>query len=739
MKRQLFIGTALFAATSIFAQVPAKKYLGLDEISRNKYGNKGMVAHEPVQQAPANAPSAVSGPKSAAAKSKAAAFSWVRLTSSMNVFGVLLSDSKQLTYNEDLNAICLIARRGPGYTAVPNYSNIVGAYSGGILAFVSKDDGVTWDSTIVWNNDTYWARYPQGGFWNPITPSVNTTVDNAYVVVTGPITPAAGGWTGNYFASKSLSVFTNVADAQPGAQIYNDNSNPNPMFDNVNMARLDFQYTDDGRVHALGHIYNDFNSTSPATQVYRGIRYLTGNFNSGVFTWSHDSIMLHQSTVNASVTTAQITNFPMVYGGVGNMAWSENGQIGYAWFVGQRKNSTDNSMGLQPLVWRTTDAGQNWSEIPGINFNDTVKFAPVLKTVERSWDTSGTFQTALRIPHFGPGLAEDMGSIVDKNGNLHLTSMIGSTQWGMYPYVATAQEFTNVVGDGQIYSWSHLGDNIPVMFDFVYNGTANDWNFTVVDTLRTEAPATSPAAANGYGYNYNPWPVYDGGKQSCNARIQLTRSADGAYVFYTWVDTDPNFTQDAVRWNVAPDLYVRMKHADSTKMHPMKFDLTGSPLSPDVFSNARMHSTSTKVKMVGVTTPYNVSIKLPVKVMNSTPLRADLPNTTHFLNASLSFTASAPQPTTDTRLSENAVSATSSVLFPNPTSHDAFLVIDLPHANDVNVTITNIVGQRVMVQSLKGNEGFNQFSVKTEGLSAGVYMVNVRVADGVATKKLVIE
>jgi hypothetical protein len=744
MKTQLLFGTAMLAVTVLTAQAPPKTFpLSLAEISKYKYAVSGTEAQDPPAQGiTSNTPKTVASPVVSSRQSKAAAYSWVRMTSSMNVLGVLLSESKQLSYNEDLDAICLIARRGPGYIASPNYTNITGAYTGAIVAFLSKDDGATWDSTLVWNNDVNWARYPQGGIWNPLGPPTNTNLSNAYVVVTGPITPNAGSWIGNYFASKSLSVFTNVADPQPGAQIFNDNSNPNPMFDELDMARMDFQVTDDGKIHVVGHIWNDFNSTSAATQVFRGIRFLKGSYNSGVFTWSNDSIMLHQSSVGTTVTTAGITSFPRVYGGVGNMAWSEDGQIGYAWFIGQRNNSTDNNMGLQPLVWKTTDGGTNWSEAPGINFNDTVKFAPVLKTVERAWDTSGTFQTALRIPHFGAGVSDRIGSIVDKNGNLHLTTTIGSTQWAMFPFVVAAQEFTNVVGDGQIYTWSHLGDNIPVIYDFVYSHTANDWNFCVIDTLRTEPPAIDPAAPNGYGYSYNPWPVANNLKQSCNARFQLSKSPDGAYIVYTWADSDPNFTQDAVRWNISPDLFLKFKPVDSAKVHPLKINLTGDPLTPAVYANARMHHASNKIKIMGVNTVTlttkivtTISFKIPLRVTNSTPLNSELPNTHHFLNAPLTFS----YVTIIDDLKENGMSAAGSVLFPNPTGGETFLGTELDHSEDVSISVCNILGAQLRSQDVKGTAGHNEIKLDTEGLSRGVYLVNVRIGTGVATKKLIIE
>lgn len=94
-------------------------------------------------------------------------------------------------------------------------------------------------------------------------------------------------------------------------------------------------------------------------------------------------------------------------------------------------------------------------------------------------------------------------------------------------------------------------------------------------------------------------------------------------------------------------------------------------------------------------------------------------------------------------LSENATtiksidSNFSSVeLFPNPTSSETSLQINLVNQSNVTITILNNVGQIVHQSASSLNTGANEVNVDTRTFAAGIYNIIIASQDGSVTKKL---
>ena len=74
-------------------------------------------------------------------------------------------------------------------------------------------------------------------------------------------------------------------------------------------------------------------------------------------------------------------------------------------------------------------------------------------------------------------------------------------------------------------------------------------------------------------------------------------------------------------------------------------------------------------------------------------------------------------------------------LFPNPTADNATLSIELANMADVNITITNVVGQ--VMQSMNATALTNkQFTLNMSDWAAGIYFVRVNVGNDTATYRL---
>ncbi len=290
MKKQLLLGSALLAAISAFPQQGKLKPQVSVENTAQYIARKFEMQMRAVEQGERTSNTTrpigpVNNPNSSAnrsAKSSAIVpITWNPFTASMNIYGSLVSNSKPLQYNDNLNAVSFIHRKSPTYIASP--VPIQTAQSGLIVGMITQDWGNTWDSTLIWNSNTQWARYPQGGVWN--RPG-SIAIDSSYIIATGPITQANTnlGWVGSYFASKKLDTLggagnDSIASTAPGAQQFITNSPPyDANVGKVDFPRLDFSVTDDGVVRSLGFIANNVNGTGPAYG-WRGAKIVKGAFN----------------------------------------------------------------------------------------------------------------------------------------------------------------------------------------------------------------------------------------------------------------------------------------------------------------------------------------------------------------------------------------------------------------------------------------------------------------------------
>jgi hypothetical protein len=88
----------------------------------------------------------------------------------------------------------------------------------------------------------------------------------------------------------------------------------------------------------------------------------------------------------------------------------------------------------------------------------------------------------------------------------------------------------------------------------------------------------------------------------------------------------------------------------------------------------------------------------------------------------------------NTTINVDAVSASSFSVFPNPAS-DVVNVV-LASSDAATVELADLAGQVVSSQAVNGT---NLVAVSTSNVTSGVYVVNVRSANGVATQKVVVK
>jgi hypothetical protein len=686
---------------------------------------------------------------------------WITLSGSMNIYGVSDGDSKPLQYHPGLGAVSFIHRKSFAYQSSPPINTPTAAASGIIVAEVCADminagNGAQWDSTCVWANTALFARYPQGGIYNP---PGNTSLSNAYVLATGPVTNGntSAGWVGSYLASKKLDVYNNVASTASAivngqtitAQQFVANTAPfNTAQGKFDFPHSGFSATDDGAIRVMGKISKDENATTSATRLFRGARVLKATFTSGVFVWTGDSII-------PSVNTSSTLGFPQIIS-TPKMCWNQQGTVGYVWFLGSRQGRTGANMGIQPIVYKTTNSGATWTEINGINFNATAtgsagpsyfkKYNPAFyDAVIKPLDT--VRQSSLKIPQFTN--AEGIDGVVDKDDNLHLVTTIISTSTNHADSMFFIFQYTG--SDGEKYNWSHSPGKRPYIYDFTtFNGPNGlDWKVTVVDSMSSESPGSRP---NDPGYNSNPWdvdPSNNNNKLNTTSRIQCSRSVDGKYIVYTWAESDTNYTFSNFKWNNIPNVKARAMDLSGTAtpltntaqtlqnyMAWGKINIT-NPLTTYTFGpvqgNAHMHFASPICKVASSATTFTVTMPLTVSNNANTPLKAQAPSNHYYTSANMKFVRIIEA------VDDIQGNISNSQLYPNPAKGSANLTINLKSNTKVELKVVNLMGEVVKTSVVETEAGLNNINVDLSGVASGIYMVNVQAGNASATKKLIVE
>lgn len=719
MKKQLLFGSALLAAVTAYSQNTGGKAKpsGVTNMAQKLAAKYSASAIEPQGATKLNIPASteVSSANTTAKETEvsnttATSISWKAIAGSMNVYGQLVSQTRPLQYNDNVNAVSYVHRKSATYTGSP------ASNSGNIVAEISTNWGTTWDSTCIWADATHAGRYPQGAIYNPLG---NTAIANAYIVGSGP-TVNGTTWSGSFYASKQLNAFNATAGSGTLLAIGNASYASNQA--QHGWSRMGFTSTDDGAVRSLALLENDLQGLSTV----RGAAVVKGSFSAGVFNWTTDT--LTPACITKTTGEKQIYSAPQ-------MVWNEAGTIGYVVFIGAVSTATGSNKGWQPIVYKTTNSGGTWAQISGIDFNN-----PAYNSIKSSIATVNT-NTALEVPFFNVG--EGFDCVVDANGKLHIGSTIVGTASTHQDSLAFTFSFTTSINPSDSYQWAHTPGNRPYLYDFTGDGTSA-WSFRVVDSLSSEGPSSDPA---GNGFPENAWDNTGSGgvKVEMDSRIQLGRTPNGQFITYSWSESDSNVTNGSKKWNNLPNIKTRLLNASTgslsaTKINVSKVAVGQGTNNPSVANRATLHymSPTTGAAVLFTTaSTYTAEIKTPFTVTNSNPYSQLTNNVTYYSSNTLAYAfGGAPVSIKD---NASATSAINSMIYPNPTKDNAVLAIDVKESSAITVSVYNLVGALVKTIDANVVVGANAVDLDLTNLTSGVYLVNVKIGNSVSTKKLIIE
>jgi len=649
--------------------------------------------------------------------------SWRLLCGSMNVYGMLSNQTRPLQYNPALNAVSFIHRKSDTYTPSPAANGNPGT----IVAEISTNWGQSWDSTCIWADANNGGRYPQGAIYNPLG---NTNIANAYVVGCGPVV-TNNAFTGNWYASKQLgsqgsAAFNPTPSTVSGAQQYLPFTQT--VFPANQLAHgwsmQGFTSTDGGVVRSLA--LSSIDNTDLNTM--QGAMLIKGTFNAGVFAWTTDPLIpnvIVKSDGNKQFSTKV------------QMAWNEAGTVGYVVIIGALNSAIGSNRGLQPIIYKTSNSGLSWTQLPSIDFNSTT-FSMIVNPL-----AGVEADSTLKIP-----FVDDFDLVVDKNNALHIGAILASTFSDRDDSLQFISQFTTSINPNDEYKWKHIGGNRPYLYDFVGDGT-QAWKYLLIDSIASEGPGS---VAGESGLSDNPWDLQSGDKIPLDPRIQMGRTPNGDYITFSWSESDSSFIAQSKKWNIQPNIKLRCLIIDyqsigcvlESPILPVEYNIT-KPIPSQGVQNPKVVNRATLHYMSPISSVANtiastalcrtVNITVPFSVTNSQPLSQLTNNVTWYTSANLTFNFCGYID----GLGKNQQFSRQQNLFPNPAINSTNIKFDAFNNLEGEFKILNIVGQEFSSKKFEVVVGENNIEIDLKNLPSGVYFVNVKLGEQSFTKKLVIE
>ena len=438
-----------------------------------------------------------------------------RIGSAGNMYSVLEGNCRMVDANSALNFVTFAHRNDDHLFVNTN----LGQYR----FDRSMDRGLTWTSNVgpITENPqlldgVHNGRYPQGIIYNP---TGNLIADSALFIYSGTWhdQPAAGG------------AGTWVGDLRGRGKLTGDSSNFNVHLDSLNNAMT-----------AIGT-----GLTQGAPGVFWNVNQdYTGNFSGGAQLTT--GVIIEKgvwNTVTRDVDWTVNANIPQNFIQYSNngtnvsaatsfsIAFDPTGQYGWVACLGD----TIGNSGYQPILWRTVDAGANWTGPYIMDLTSIPQVVSNLGTVTATYATTPGTPTTLI-----PTTAFELALTVDVNGTPHILTTVG-----------------NQVGSATPYGIEDAGYDI---WDFTYNVNATagcQWQGThLAKTGTFAAQITNDASPNQVIQDHRP---------------QISRSDDGTKVFCFWVTSDvayveANFSSED---NLAPNLFGRGIDVSTSKMTPL--------------------------------------------------------------------------------------------------------------------------------------------------------------------------
>ncbi|NCA84194.1 MAG: T9SS type A sorting domain-containing protein [Clostridia bacterium] len=564
-----------------------------------------------------------------------------------------------------------------------------GGYSGDLGYDISTDGGTTWTNmvecyvaTVNLGGEYYAdaARYPNHGIYNPIG---NTDPDNAWITffaanIDKSNDPA--GWGGYSYGIASIGdpadTTKNLRSSRPQEGVYQE---------------IPEGYC----VTSLGDVW---------------VADLNKNWTSGALVYEGEMIINHgtwSDVENDFVYEEIIFDCPVQPGSTvpayQKVEFSPDGMTGYILVLadnGSVEISTGQS--LYPILWRTTDGGQTWSDaIPvALAGEDGI---PAVQNYLSDEEIAELFVAPVPAREEIPfTTAFDCEISVDKFGNPHIAVVVGVTGSDVYSilsgispssrYLFTAMFLLSSDNLGEEGSWSAYELGRPVSFRGNFGDLTED------------------------------------------NRIQISRNHEGSKMFVAWLDTDSTLANE----NIAPDIWAR---GIDVVNHLMTGDGTGQDKPTNVTFGSEATFEAYMFAMGNEVFENSGSYTIPFAYQQMNPANpaeaVQFKYIQDFMFTDSDFTVVGID---DELPVVKAQTVQVSQSRPNPAADVVRFDVTLPQQASVAITVTNLMGQTVkFIPARTLQAGVNTLAIGVNDLTSGVYFYTVDDGVNSITKKMVVK
>jgi len=618
-----------------------------------------------------------------------------RITSSANGYNYGDFSTIQqsgLSYNLDLNTVLFTAPVSPYWHYANKTDNDIQVNWYNLTTLL-------WDSAIIYHDSTNkkQAAFCGAAIYNPLG---NTNINNSFITATGPWQDSAGVWKGAFYNSiKPQHQY--IAGNDSNLHILN-----NMPFGSTAFLNADIQQA--GNKIIVAGVLNDPNNKTKST--IRGGVIAKANFSSGKAVWTSDTLI--PPFYNSTTKGYMANDF--------RIAFAPNGLTGYAVFIGDAAHNNPDSTycsvnqppAMAPVIYKTSDGGQSWAfaSVQGWYLHPEC-----LKNILSS--TTYPYNTYLDYSLFySPyGAEHGIDLTVDANGVLHLVSVVGAAPYyGQYPDSLMSLPYNK--------QWDYINYH-PVIWDFTTDGSK--WQTMFIDSIISAPTGINPMIDTTAAFG--KWKGKNLNYFGQGARVQVSRSADGKVIFYTWADSDPNVTLST--FNINPDILMKGYDIIQGKTTATKNVTNG-------WGTCYFHCTSN----IAVGTYSVGNWQVPVtwqngQVQANAQVSDGTQNVDYYYMPCTTFTSpdfinSATINLPDYNICDNIAQIKNSVpikIYPNPANNK--IIID---ANDaVDVKLFDILGKQIT--STKTN------NVDVSNLTNGVYFIQVQTNKNIFTQKIIVQ
>jgi hypothetical protein len=586
---------------------------------------------------------------------------------------------KSIVYaNTALNTVCHFHRMGG--TLDP------GGYSGDLGYDISTDGGMTWTAMHecykAVNNagGTYYtdaARYPNHGIYNP---AGNTDPNNAYVTYFAPTldgSNGAGSWGGYAYGRAKVGTPTDtlrtLKPSRPGEGI--------------------FQYIPDGYcVTSLGEVWAaDFNQDwTTGAIAYQGTMLINhGVWDAGLMDFVYTEELIDCPTIdNSRPALIQIEFSPDGLTGY-ICVLADNGEVPFA-----------AGTSYFPILWKTTDAGQTWSDPISVSLGGSDGIGGVLNYLTDA-QIAELFLPPLPSREEIPfTTAFDFDLSVDGFGNPHIAVVVGVTGADAYS-ISSAYPFTSAM-------------------DITSLDGGNTW------------------IAYDCGRPYTFRGLFPDDTYSEDNRIQIARNPAGTKIFVSWIATFlPGITD-----NNQPDIFTRgidiVNHLLTTR--DSSGVLLDQPINVTEFTEGMWQAFMGS--MASEVLESNGSYTIPMTYLSTgastfdpvAPVVFKYIQDFKFSEADFNFVGIDENP----QQVKAAINVSQN--FPNPTNGETSVTFSLNDASTVGFEVVNMMGQKVYdVPAVTYGSGIHAFTFNASSLANGVYFYTVTAGEEKITKKMIVK